>query len=820
MAVIAEDKSNIDKSHRSEQSRQNLAILLTFGFTLACIGCFFFTERYLPPNYQIYRYLAVLPIMMASYYFGLLPGMLLSGFFSLAFLPQMLWYVRFTGFSAATVELLAFIIFLNALAYMVSDIANSVQTHTTLRTVVKDWAGLLSRASNLEEMVAFFLNQSKELCQVENATLLLLNEQDSQWEIISIEKRYPLHIFMRQKTDTQTLAEMLIDQDKRLIMNNLDQADAPVVHPDSQHPALHSLLSFPLRRKDQSQIGMLILINKLDGDFSQGDFTLLEPLISAGEKVLEQAELYARTDYALARRVKQLARIQEAVRNLNATHDFQEILDLTLDCALELSGAEAGLIVLEVEGQPHFYQAAGIELGEGQIHALIERVGSLEGASIDAGKGLEVAPFLKGARARVLVPICPGGTPIGAVVLESTRPKAFDDTTGRVVTLLSDHAAVSLENALFFQEIRKDQQHLGLILQSIADGLFTTDQNGNILTANPAAEEITGWTQDELVGRHICTALRIGKGPHEAEHCPLVQTIYYQKVWYNDKVIIDHRQGMQRIITLSAAPILETGNQSMGLVVLFHDITDKEEMDRLQKELIASISHELRTPLANISSISETLMNQLREDHFDDNPSYEFLEILAAQSQRLAGFLDRVLDVHRLETGQFRLEFRPLPVRFMVEDVVRQWQVVAPQYHFTVNNEAVEAHWGWGDESGFYSVLNNLVDNAVKYSPSGSEIKVDVRLEDAEHFVLTVEDQGPGISTVNQKKIFNRFYRVNGGDAQVVYGHGLGLYISKMLVEDMGGKIWVESDLGKGSRFAFTLPLNEEETSGDQASDH
>jgi signal transduction histidine kinase len=121
----------------------------------------------------------------------------------------------------------------------------------------------------------------------------------------------------------------------------------------------------------------------------------------------------------------------------------------------------------------------------------------------------------------------------------------------------------------------------------------------------------------------------------------------------------------------------------------------------------------------------------------------------------------------------------------------------------------------WADEYGAQMALNNLIDNAVKYSPAGSTIKVQAEADTDGFIILSVKDQGMGIAPEYQARIFDRFYRIDGSDAQSVYGQGLGLYIAKRLVEAMGGEIWVESEVGKGSQFAFTLPKMEDYNEGD-----
>jgi signal transduction histidine kinase len=245
-----------------------------------------------------------------------------------------------------------------------------------------------------------------------------------------------------------------------------------------------------------------------------------------------------------------------------------------------------------------------------------------------------------------------------------------------------------------------------------------------------------------------------------------------------------------------------------GGVVLCRDITEQDELDRLQREFVAAISHQLRGPLASMSAAVEMLQEETEDASSDYQQSC--LETVAVQTDRLADFADRILDLFRMETGELALQPRPLPVSFMLNRAAASWQVALDEHHLSVRVPE-EAIWVEADEDAVHTVLDNLIDNAVKYSPPGTTVAVRAARGENGYARISVEDEGPGIAPERQNRVFERFYRVDGGDSQRVYGHGLGLYIARRLVEAMGGRIWVESEEGGGSRFAFTLPLKPQE---------
>jgi signal transduction histidine kinase len=267
--------------------------------------------------------------------------------------------------------------------------------------------------------------------------------------------------------------------------------------------------------------------------------------------------------------------------------------------------------------------------------------------------------------------------------------------------------------------------------------------------------------------------------------------------------VIQQRLGTKRVIALSAAALIQAEDVPYGAVLLFRDVTQQEELYRLQHEFVAAISHELRAPLAKISMV----INMLQQA---GAPLDTSLEILKAQNQQLTSFADKILQISHLEVGKAAVSPHPLPISRVVEEVITAWRETEPSRRLTLHLPT-ERPWVWGDERVTRLVLNELMDNAFKYTPAETSITVTVQAYPPAHILIAVQDEGPGIAPQHQVKVFDQFYRVDGSDAQAVYGHGLGLYIAKRYIEMMEGEIWLESDKGQGCRFAFTLPLMEED---------
>lgn len=261
------------------------------------------------------------------------------------------------------------------------------------------------------------------------------------------------------------------------------------------------------------------------------------------------------------------------------------------------------------------------------------------------------------------------------------------------------------------------------------------------------------------------------------------------------------------VVELNAGPLLLP---ERGAVLLLHDITHDEELAQFQRELVSTFSHELRSPLSNIDAVADLLLTGSEPEKTER--WRELLDLLKQQSRRLAGLAERTLDVARLDDGRWRLEPRPLPAILTVQEAAGRWRVVLTGH--TLNVEAgPQAGWVWADEVAVNTVLDNLIDNAAKYSPAGTTITIQVTEDEAGFVTFGVADQGPGIAPADRARVFQRFRRGDASDSQRVYGYGLGLYVAQRLVQAMGGRIWVEAAPHGGSRFVFTLPVRQGESS-------
>jgi signal transduction histidine kinase/PAS domain-containing protein len=410
--------------------------------------------------------------------------------------------------------------------------------------------------------------------------------------------------------------------------------------------------------------------------------------------------------------------------------------------------------------------------------------------------------LLPEAGSRLLTPIRRETQGFGALLLESGPDRSFDRQDLQAVSALASHAAVAFENARLFRQVETEREKSQQIVENMADALLTLDPERRVRSVNPAAERVLGQPVAGLVGRALCDLLDCGLGLC-GPSCGAIETMLSGASLSASTWRVRSPDVPPTILRLSCSPL---ALPEQGVVVLAHDITRDEELAQFQRDVISTFSHELRAPLANISALADVVLDDASGEVA---LSRERLEMLRLQARRLANLSQRTLDVARLDAGAWQLESRPLPVNALARDAIRRWEGAAPGRTFTlaVPDGAV---WAWGDEDAVSLLLDNLLENAVKYAPAGSPISVIVTSAPAGFVTLGVEDCGEPLPPGERMMLFQRFYRRESTTARTTYGYGLGLYIVRKLSQAMGGDAWVEPLDGQGNRFAFCVPAMEE----------
>ncbi len=386
-----------------------------------------------------------------------------------------------------------------------------------------------------------------------------------------------------------------------------------------------------------------------------------------------------------------------------------------------------------------------------------------------------------------------------------------DDTPGRIfskddletISLISGQATVAIQNARLFDAVAEERNRSRAILDSIADGVFTTDLEQRITTVNPAALRLSGYRAEELAGQAYLPAFSISDRtgqPLSPEMSPLLQVIQ-QSTSTEPRIFLIKRGGKkpgEALIALAAAPILDENGAISGSVGVFRDVTQEQEISRLKDELVSLVSHELRTPMASVLGFSELMLTR----QLSESKARMYVETIHKEAQRLSNLINDFLDIQRMEAGSQIYNYSEVNLEILMR---RTLDVFSQHQHRLQVELAPGLPLVKADPDRIFQALTNLVSNAIKYSPAGGAVRLEARLNQDNMVELAVKDCGLGIPEEAQSQLFSKFYRVDNSDRRSIGGTGLGLAISREIIEAHGGKIWVESILGEGSAFYFTL---------------
>jgi two-component system phosphate regulon sensor histidine kinase PhoR len=249
--------------------------------------------------------------------------------------------------------------------------------------------------------------------------------------------------------------------------------------------------------------------------------------------------------------------------------------------------------------------------------------------------------------------------------------------------------------------------------------------------------------------------------------------------------------------------MVEDSEGMRGAIAVFHDITRLKQLEKIRQDFVANVSHELRTPLTTIKGYAETLLDgALKEDQ-----AFQFVQVIKRHTDRLTKIVEDLLMLSRIEAKEFQLKMEVISLPNFIDDIIDFVKDLAEKKRISLSrNEIPSSLAVQADRSHLEQILINLLDNAIKYTPDGGRVTVLAIEGDSKDIQFLIEDNGIGIPKEDLSRIFERFYRVDKGRSKEMGGTGLGLSIVKHLVQAHGGRVWVESQPGKGSTFYFTLP--------------
>ena len=348
------------------------------------------------------------------------------------------------------------------------------------------------------------------------------------------------------------------------------------------------------------------------------------------------------------------------------------------------------------------------------------------------------------------------------------------------------------------EESESEQRRLDSVLSHMSDGVLATDRHGNVNVVNQMALSFLNTTEDQIINKPIASVLGLDETSQDL--------IASQK-----GIVLTVNQGTRDEVILHASFSLikrVTGFVS-GSVCVLHDITEQQKNENSQKQFVSNVSHELRTPLTSLHAYIETLNEGAWKD---PKIAPQFLQVTQEETERMIRMINELLSLSRMDRGVSKVDVEWVNFNDFVSHILDRFDMIVKtdakegKKKYTIKRSlSSQALWVEIDTDKFAQVIDNIMNNAIKYSPDGGVITIKLRQE-RQQIILSIADQGLGIPREDLSKIFDRFYRVDKARSREQGGTGLGLAIAKEIVEEHHGKIWANSSEGKGSTFYIALP--------------
>lgn len=633
------------------------------------------------------------------------------------------------------------------------------------------------------DLILLALDRSPTLQLLERTLQALkystLIAHDANSMVKALQESTPALVILGEKLNGNSgiqLAQKLLERFPSLPILLFGEQDSPAILKDALGVGISGYLRPPLRTDDLSNT----IQQSLKRSRRLGDWIRRE---------------VKQTTASLEKRVDELETLVKLGGSITGTLDLDKVLTSVVVAAVELTGAEEGSLLLldDVSGQLFMRASHNIEEGEARAFRLPIK-DTLAGQVIQNGQPviLGKASYHKVktdylVHALIYVPLRIQNRIMGVLTVDNRQyQKSFSDHHVLLMSILADYAAIAIENARLYQISEAERAKFETTFSNMEDGIMILDTDGNILLFNKSMRSAFGLGQTSAEGRQILEAISHPDLYALLERSTTEATKYHE---------INLEDG--RVFNAQHTPI-----PGVGSVITMQDITYIKELDQLKDDFVHTVSHDLRSPLTAILGYTELLsrVGTLNEQQ------HEFVRRIQASAQNITILVNDLLDLGRIEAG-----FDTRRENIQLESILRYTlDNLQPQIDKKRLNLQVEIAPGLpslrGNPIRLRQMLDNLVGNAVKYTPANKDVQVKLRSE-GEQIILQVTDNGPGIPPQDQPHIFEKFYRASNIPTEIP-GSGLGLAIVKSIVDRHRGRIWVESTLGQGSTFFVVLPAH------------
>jgi signal transduction histidine kinase len=563
------------------------------------------------------------------------------------------------------------------------------------------------------------------------------------------------------------------------------------------HLTTRSAIAVPLLRQERV-VGVLTLIHPEPNRFGQEHLDLLLFIAHQAAIAVENARLYEK----VTERMREATALYKVSSQLMRTLNLDQVLEKVLD-VLQIFGYPNCTILLVDE------EAAGLEVkaARGYLRGTVGKVRFKIGQEGIGGwvaahkTALNVPDVTQDSRyvgveetrSEMAVPMMAGDRVIGVLDVQGSKVNAFDDDL-RVLSSVAAQAAIAIERARLYSAERRlratiaeERAKLEAIIRGASDAMFVTNEGGQVLLMNSAAEQAFDVEPGTWVDRPLETVIK------DADLLALWRSCLTDGVFCSDEILLDDGRTLYAQLTPVAG---------VGQMAIMRDITYLKELDKMKSEFVSTVSHDLGSPLQAIQIMAELVpklgpVNQAQQDAVVD---------ITRMVAKTATLVHDLLDLGKIEVG-VEMEMEPCQLATVINEAVEVLEERAKAKEIALQITLPQTlPFVVGNPIRLGQVVTNLVGNAIKFTPGGGTVTISAQ-ETEDEVAVEVSDTGIGIAPEDQAHIFDKFYRVKSTQVSGIEGTGLGLAIVKSIVEGHSGRVWVESEPGQGSTFGFALPV-------------
>lgn len=733
-----------------------------------------------------------------------------------------------TAVSYSTISNLAFGLLSINLALMVVGIYGLSRTQFLYQQQVRDLSTLaiisdaLRTSLTVDSLLRTLYLQVATLMDVQNFTVAFYDPTEE-----SI--RFPIHVRDGQPVELPPVPhEAGIQKDARQVAAEViaQAAELNIIPP--QFPT-SAWMGTPIQTVDQT-IGVIIIAgNTPEREFEQQDRQLLSTIAAQTALAISNAQLYSSKDAALTRRIEQLSILETLGQELFSSRiHLTGIYEQVLKRAAEGTSAHAGILVLkENENQPArpvamFGFAPETETQVEVLVTLTRQVmqNAFTTLTNDFRKDRSFPALRPQTRSILSVPIMHHQTVIGALTLESNLPNAFGNEDLIFVMQVGSQIRIAIDNANLFRSIESTRDRLQTILDSMTEAILLIDTDGYIRLANPRVESLLNLKPQRLMNESVIQLLQDSSLSLAANLGFESHTLrgmcagLHSEDWEPDGQRSSYAHivnAQSRYLERTDVAVRDQKNAVIGWLMVFVDITEERELTQAREDLYNMIVHDLRGPLTAIQASMKLVSNITVSDPALRPVVEQTTETAGRAVRKLLNLVNSLLDIAKMESGTITLEAELTDAAQLVASVVQELKPLALEMEVQLIPDVPAKLPRLDiDSEKIGRVLWNLVDNAVKFAPSGGKVWIRAQVEpstgDSEWMKIQVVDNGPGIPDAHKQRLFDRYVQLEGQAGQR-RGTGLGLTFCRLAVEAHQGRIWIEDNPQGGSVFCFTLPI-------------